>query len=552
MSAPGIFRPPAAVNEPVRGYEPGSPHRESLRARLAEMERERLDIPLVIGGEDVRTGTTRDAVMPHRKEHVLGDVHQGGAAEVERAIASAGEAWHDWHRLPWEERAAVFLRAAELLAGPWRDTLNAATMLGQSKTAHQAEIDAACELVDFLRFNVQFMHRIYEEQPLSSPGVWNRMEYRPLEGFVFAVTPFNFTAIAGNLPSSAALMGNTVVWKPASTASVSAYYLMRLFQEAGLPPGVINLVYGGGAEVGDVALRSPHLAGVHFTGSTPVFQGMWKTIGDSIDRYRNYPRIVGETGGKDFIVAHPSADPDAVAAAILRGSFEYQGQKCSAASRIYAPSNLWPALRERLEEEVAGIGMGDVTDFSNFMGAVIDAKALGGHREAIEEARRTEGVQIVAGGGVDDSEGFFVEPTIIETRDPHFRLMKEELFGPIVTTYVYPENEWEQTLELIDETAPYGLTGAVFSDDREAVIEAEEALRYAAGNFYVNDKPTGAVVGQQPFGGARASGTNDKAGSMWNLIRWVSPRTIKETFTPATDYRYPFMEPDAQRDRSGP
>jgi 1-pyrroline-5-carboxylate dehydrogenase len=552
MSSPGIFRPPAAVNEPVRGYEPGSPHRESLRRRLTEMERERLDIPLVIGGEDIRTGTTREAVMPHRKEHVLGDVHQGGAAEVERAIESAGDAWQDWHRLPWEERAAVFLRAAELLAGPWRDTLNAATMLGQSKTAHQAEIDAACELADFLRFNVQFMHRIYEEQPLSSPGVWNRMEYRPLEGFVFAVTPFNFTAIAGNLPSSAALMGNTVVWKPASTASVSAYYLMRLFEEAGLPPGVINLVYGAGAEIGDVALRSPHLAGVHFTGSTPVFQGMWKTIGDSIDRYRNYPRIVGETGGKDFIVAHPSADPDAVAAAILRGSFEYQGQKCSAASRIYAPSNLWPALRERLEEEVAGIGMGDVTDFSNFMGAVIDGNALRGHREAIEEARRSEGVQIVAGGGVDDSEGFFVEPTVIETRDPHFRLMKEELFGPIVTTYVYPENEWEQTLELIDETAPYALTGAVFSDDREAVIEAEEALRYAAGNFYVNDKPTGAVVGQQPFGGARASGTNDKAGSMWNLIRWVSPRTIKETFTPATDYRYPFMEPDAQRDRSGP
>ena len=552
MSAPGIFRPPAAVNEPVRGYEPGSPHRESLRGRLAEMERERLDIPLVIGGEDVRTGATREAVMPHRKAHVLGDVHQGGAPEVQRAIEAAGEAWHDWHRVPWEERAAVFLRAAELLAGPWRDTLNAATMLGQSKTAHQAEIDAACELTDFLRFNVQFMHRIYEEQPLSSPGVWNRMEYRPLEGFVFAVTPFNFTAIGGNLPSSAALMGNTVVWKPASTASVSAYYLMRLFEEAGLPPGVINLVYGAGAEIGDVALASPELAGVHFTGSTPVFQSMWKTIGGSIDRYRNYPRIVGETGGKDFIVAHPSADPDAVAAAILRGSFEYQGQKCSAASRIYAPSNLWPALRERLEEEVAGIGMGDVSDFGNFMGAVIDENALRGHREAIADARSAEGVEIVAGGGVDDSEGFFVEPTVIETRDPHFRLMREELFGPIVTTYVYPENEWEQTLELIDETAPYALTGAVFADDREALIEAEEALRYAAGNFYVNDKPTGAVVGQQPFGGARASGTNDKAGSMWNLIRWVSPRTIKETFMPATDYRYPFMEPDAQRERSGP
>jgi len=518
------------------------------------MEGERLDLPSVIGGEDVRTGKTSEAVMPHRKVHVLADVHQGGAAEVERAIDAAGEAWHDWHRLPWEERAAIFLRAAELLAGPWRDTLNAATMLGQSKTAHQAEIDAACELTDFLRFNVQFMHRIYEEQPISSPGVWNRLEYRPLEGFVFAVTPFNFTAIAGNLPSSAALMGNTVVWKPAGTASLSAHYLMRLFEEAGLPPGVINLVYGPGAEIGNAALSSPQLAGVHFTGSTPVFQSMWKTIGNSIDGYRNYPRIVGETGGKDFIVAHPSADADAVATAILRGSFEYQGQKCSAASRVYAPSNLWPALRERLAEEVATIRMGDVSDFGNFMGAVIDGKALAGHREAIEEAQAHGETEIVAGGGVDDSEGFFVEPTVIETRDPGFRLMRDELFGPIVTAYVYPEGKWEETLELIDESAPYALTGAVFSDDREAVIEAEEALRYTAGNFYVNDKPTGAVVGQQPFGGARASGTNDKAGSMWNLIRWVSPRTIKETFVPPEDYRYPFMQPEdgAPADGSAP
>ena len=550
MSAPGIFRPPPAVNEPIRGYEPGSPERERLTRRLETMRGERLDIPLVIGGEEVRTGKTAEAVMPHEKAHVLADVHQGGRPEVERAIVSAGAAWQDWHRMPWEERAAIFLRAAELLAAPWRDTLNAATMLGQSKTAHQAEIDAACELTDFIRFNVHFMTRIYEEQPLSSPGVWNRMEYRPLEGFVFAVTPFNFTAIAGNLPSSAALMGNTVVWKPASTAMVSAHYVMRLFQEAGLPPGVINLVYGSGSEIGDVALASPELAGVHFTGSTPVFQGMWKTIGGNIDRYRNYPRIVGETGGKDFIVAHPTADPDAVATAIIRGSFEYQGQKCSAASRIYAPSNLWPQVRERLEEEVSEIRMGDVADFRNFMGAVIDAKSLKGHREAIELARSTQDVDVIVGGGVDDSEGFFVEPTVIETRDPHFPLMRDELFGPIVTTYVYPENRWEETLELIDETAPYGLTGAVFSDDREAVIEAEEALRYAAGNFYVNDKPTGAVVGQQPFGGARASGTNDKAGSMWNLIRWVSPRTIKETFVPPTDYRYPFMGPDG--DGSGP
>jgi len=551
VTAPGIFRPPPPVNEPVLGYAPGSPERASLQLRLERMKSERPDVPLVIGGEEVRTGTTREAVMPHKKEHVLADVHQGGAAEVERAIGAAAEAWEDWHRLPWEDRAAVFLRAAELLAGPWRDTLNAATMLNQSKTAHQAEIDAACELTDFFRFNVHFMTRIYEEQPISSPGMWNRMEYRPLEGFVFAVTPFNFTAIGGNLPSSAALMGNTIVWKPATTAMLSAHYVMKLFEEAGLPPGVINLVYGPGAEIGGAALSSEHLAGIHFTGSTPVFQGMWKTVGENIASYRNYPRIVGETGGKDFIVAHPSADVDAVAAAIVRGSFEYQGQKCSAASRVYAPSNLWPALRERLEEQVSTIRMGDVSDFGNFMGAVIDAKALGEHREAIEEARAADHAEIVVGGGVRDDEGFFVEPTVIATKDPDFRLMREELFGPIVTTFVYPEGKWEETLELVDSTAPYALTGAVFAGEREALVEAEDALRYTAGNFYVNDKPTGAVVGQQPFGGARASGTNDKAGSMWNLIRWVSPRTIKETFAPPRDYRYPFLEPDEPGRRDG-
>jgi 1-pyrroline-5-carboxylate dehydrogenase len=550
VSAPGIFRPPKPTNEPVRDYAPGSPERAELKQRLAEMERERLEIPLVIGGEDVTTGDLTESVMPHRKDHVLADVHQGGAAEVDRAIKAAAEAWEDWSRLPWEERAAVFLRAAELLAGPWRSTLNAATMLGQSKTAHQAEIDAACELIDFYRFNVEFMTRIYEEQPISSQGMWNRMEYRPLEGFVFAVTPFNFTAIAGNLPASAALMGNTVVWKPAGTASYSAYYVMRLLQEAGLPPGVINLVYGRGAEIGDAALASPELAGVHFTGSTPVFQSMWKTIGQNIAEYRNYPRIVGETGGKDFIVAHPSADVDAVATAILRGSFEYQGQKCSAASRVYAPANLWPELRERLADQVATIKMGDVADFENFMGAVIDDKSLKTQQEAIEEARTHKETEVLVGGGVRDDEGYFVEPTVIETKDPDFRLLRDELFGPVVTAYVYPESKWQDTLELVDRTAPYGLTGAVFADDREAVIEADEALRYAAGNFYVNDKPTGAVVGQQPFGGARASGTNDKAGSMWNLIRWVSPRTIKETFVPPTDYRYPFMAPDG--DGSGP
>jgi 1-pyrroline-5-carboxylate dehydrogenase len=551
VSRPGIFRPPKPSNEPVKDYAPGSPERAELQARLTEMQAERIELPLVIGGEDVTTDTTAEAVMPHRKSHVLADVHQGGADEVERAIEAAGEAWADWSRLPWEERAAVFLRAADLLSGPWRATLNAATMLGQSKTAHQAEIDAACELIDFYRFNVEFMTRIYEEQPLSSQGVWNRMEYRPLEGFVFAVTPFNFTAIAGNLPASAALMGNTVVWKPAGTAAYSAHFLMRLLQEAGLPPGVINLVYGPGATVGDAALASPNLAGVHFTGSTAVFQSMWKTIGSNIETYRNYPRIVGETGGKDFIVAHPSANVEEVATAIVRGSFEYQGQKCSAASRVYAPANLWPELRERLAEQVAQLKVGDVTDFENFMGAVIDKSSFKTQREAIEEARAHAKSEVLVGGGTSDDEGYFVEPTVIETQDPDFRLLRDELFGPVVTTYVYPEGKWQDTLELVDKTAPYGLTGAVFADDRDAVVEAQETLRYAAGNFYVNDKPTGAIVGQQPFGGARASGTNDKAGSMWNLIRWVSPRTIKETFVPPKDYRYPFMAPDST-DGSGP
>jgi 1-pyrroline-5-carboxylate dehydrogenase len=540
MSRPGIFRPPPPRNEPVVGYEPGSPERAELQARLEEMAAEPLEIPVVVGGEEIRTGETFDAVMPHDKERVLAHVHKAGPGEVEKAIAASAEAWEDWHRLPWEERAAVFLRAAELLSGPWRSTLVAATMLNQSKTAHQAEIDAACETIDFWRFNVQFMTRIYEEQPVSSPGVWNRMEYRPLEGFVFAISPFNFTAIGANLVGSPALMGDVVLWKPASTAALSSYWTLKLLEEAGLPPGVVNFLPGSGAAVGDPVLASEHLAGVHFTGSTEVFHSIWKTIGENIDRYRNYPRIVGETGGKDFIVAHPSADVDAVAAAILRGSFEYQGQKCSAASRVYAPSNLWPELKERLVEEVGTITMGDVTDFSNFMGAVIDGKSFARQREAIDYAKGN-GAEVIAGGGTDDSKGFFVEPTVIQTTDPRDRLMSEEFFGPIVTTYVYPEGEWEQTLELVDETAPYGLTGAIFSQDRVAIDEAQEALRYAAGNFYVNDKPTGAVVGQQPFGGSRASGTNDKAGSMWNLIRWVSPRTIKETFVPPRDYRYPFL-----------
>jgi len=553
MSRPAISLPPKPRNEPVKDYAPGSTERAELQKRLRELENERIEIPLVIGGKDVKTGTTFEAVEPHNKKHVLADVHSGGPAEVEQAIAAAREARRDWARMPWEDRAAIFLRAAELLAGPWRATLNAATMLNQSKTAHQAEIDAACELTDFFRFNVEFMTRIYREQPESAPGIWNRLEYRPLEGFVFAVTPFNFTAIAGNLPSSPALMGNTVVWKPASTAAFSAYYVMRLLQEAGLPDGVINLVYGSGSVIGDAALASPELAGIHFTGSTPVFNSMWKTVGDNVGNYRNYPRIVGETGGKDFIVAHPTADVDAVATAIVRGSFEYQGQKCSAASRVYAPSNLWPQLRERLADEVKELKLGDVADFSNFMGAVIDQNSFKTQREAIEEAKSASRTKVLVGGGVDDTEGYFVEPTVIETEDPEFRTMREELFGPVVTTYVYPENAYEDTLDLVDRSAPYGLTGAVFARDREAIEEAHEKLQYAAGNFYVNDKPTGAVVGQQPFGGSRASGTNDKAGSMWNLIRWVSPRTIKETFVPPKDYRYPYMAADGPHtDGSGP
>ena len=437
----------------------------------------------------------------------------------------------------------MFLRAAELISGPWRSTINAATMLNQSKTAYQAEIDAACETIDFLRFNAEYLVRIYEEQPVSSAGVWNRMEYRALEGFVFAISPFNFTAIGANLTTSPALMGNTVVWKPASTQALSAWITMRILEEAGLPPGVINLVFGPGAEMGAAALASPELAGVHFTGSTGVFHSIWRTIGNDIDRYRNYPRIVGETGGKDFILAHPSADPGAVAAAIVRGSFEYQGQKCSASSRLYIPSNIWGEVRETLVSEVGSIGVGDVSDFTNFMGAVIDESSFKTQRDAIAEAKDA-GADIVVGGGVDDSEGWFVEPTVIETSDPGFRLLRDELFGPVVTAYVYDESKWHDTLDLVDSTSAYALTGAVFSGDRYAIDEAHEALRYAAGNFYVNDKPTGAVVGQQPFGGARASGTNDKAGSMWNLIRWVSPRTIKETLVPPTDYRYPFLQPD--------
>jgi 1-pyrroline-5-carboxylate dehydrogenase len=541
VSGFGRFQPPAPVNEPVREYGPGTPDRARLQRRLKDLAGQRIEIPLVIGGRAVTTSSTLPTVMPHDAAHVLGDVHQGGAAEVRSAIDAASAAWRDWSRTPWEDRAAVFLRAADLLTGPWRETINAATMLGQSKTAYQAEIDAACELADFLRFNVAFMLRMYDEQPISSSGIWNRAEYRALEGFVLAITPFNFTSIAGNLPSAPALLGNTVVWKPSQTASYAAHHLMALLQAAGLPDGVINLVYGDPVEVTQVALADPALAGVHFTGSTSVFQSIWSQVGENIARYRNYPRLVGETGGKDFILAHASAEPAAIATAIIRGSFEYQGQKCSAASRVFVPDSLWPQLEGRLADEVSTIRVGDITDFGNFMGAVIDEKAFARHRAAIEEAKSSPGHRILAGGGYDDSRGWFVDPTVVVTDRADSRLLREELFGPIVTLYVYPEREYAETIELIDTATPYGLTGAVFANDRQAVRQARDGLRYAAGNFYVNDKPTGAVVGQQPFGGARASGTDDKAGSLWNLIRWVSPLAIKETFVPATDYRYPFM-----------
>jgi 1-pyrroline-5-carboxylate dehydrogenase len=541
MSAPGAFRPPLPVNEPIRAYAPGSAERAALQARLAELAGQHVDMPLVIGGRDVSTGRTVPAVMPHRTAHVLGTTHWAGQPELDQAIRAAAAAWPDWSRLPWTERAAVFLRAADLLAGPWRDTVNAATMLGQSKTAHQAEIDAACELCDFLRFNVAFAARIYEEQPESSPGVWNRVEYRPLEGFVLAVTPFNFTSIAANLPASAALMGCTAVWKPSESAAYSAHFAMRLLQEAGLPDGVINLVHGPGPELVPAALASADLAGVHFTGSTAVFRGIWSQVGEHLASYRNYPRLVGETGGKDFIVAHRSADPETLVTAVVRGSFEFQGQKCSASSRVFVPESLWPGVRDQLADQVASIPVGDVADFRNFMGAVINRRSFDRQAEAIAEARARPDHSVLAGGGTDAAEGWFVQPTVVVTEDPGSRLLRDELFGPVVTVLVYPDGEYEATLDLVDRSTPYALTGAVLATDRAAIETAHERLRYAAGNFYVNDKPTGAVVGQQPFGGARASGTNDKAGSLWNLARWVSPRTIKETFVPARDYRYPFM-----------
>jgi 1-pyrroline-5-carboxylate dehydrogenase len=538
----GAFRVPEPRNEPVLSHAPGTPERRALKARIAELSGQEIEIPLVIGGKEVRTGQLADARMPHRHGHRLARWHQAGRAEALQAVEAARAARRDWAALPFADRAAVFLEAADLLSGGWRPTLDAATMLGQSKTAHQAEIDAACETADFWRFNVAFAERILAEQPLSPPGVWNRVEYRPLEGFVFAVTPFNFTSIAANLPTAPALMGNAVVWKPASSAVYSAWWVFQLLQAAGLPPGVVNFVPGPGRAVGDAVLSHPDLAGLHFTGSTGVLQSMWRAVAEGLPRYRTYPRIVGETGGKDFVFAHPSADPDALATALARGAFEFQGQKCSAASRAYVPESLWPAVRERLLAQVASMRMGDpAEDFRVFLGAVIDQGAFDGIKGYVEIARSSHETKILSGGGCDDATGYFIQPTVVQTQNPRHRLMEEEIFGPVLTLFVYPDARLDEALDLVNGTSPYGLTGAIFARDRRAVERLTRSLVDAAGNFYVNDKPTGAVVGQQPFGGARASGTNDKAGSMWNLVRWVSPRAIKENFVPPTALDYPHM-----------
>jgi len=538
-----LFTVPPPRNEPVLAYAPGSPERRELRARLGRMAGEAIEIAPRIGGRRVTTGKVFEVVMPHDHHHVLAICHAAGAAEVAQAVEAALEAHRSWSRMAWQDRAAIFLKAADLLAGPWRQVLNAATMLGQSKTVHQAEIDAACELVDFWRFNVHFAAEIYRQQPLSAPGAWNVVDYRPLEGFVLAVTPFNFTSIGGNLPTAPAIMGNTVLWKPASTAVYSAHYIMELLEEAGLPPGVINMLPGPGPEVGEPALASPDLAGVHFTGSTATFQAMWETVGRNVRRYRSYPRVVGETGGKDFVFAHASADVPALVTALVRGAFEYQGQKCSAASRAFVPTSLWPAVERGLREQVARIRVGDPADFTNFMGAVIDRAAFDRIRGYIDWARRSPDCEILLGGACDDGKGWFVEPTVVLAHRPDVKLMREEIFGPVLTVRVYEDHELDAALHECDRGAPYALTGSVFARDREAIVRISDALRHAAGNFYVNDKPTGAVVGQQPFGGGRASGTNDKAGSLLNLLRWVSPRTIKETFVPPTDFTYPFMQP---------
>ena len=537
----GFFKVPKAVNEPVKGYAPGSPERKAVLEVYKELWNTKVDVPLYIGKEEIRTGNTTEMYPPHDHKHLLGTYHNADKGLVEKAIEEALKAREKWANLPWEERAAVFLKAADLIAGPYRAKMNAATMIAQSKTVHQAEIDSACELIDFLRFNVEFMANIYNDQPNSSEGVWNRVEYRPLEGFVYAVTPFNFTAISGNLPTSAALMGNVVVWKPSASQVFSANVIVEVLKKAGLPAGVINVVNGDARMVTEVLLASPHFAGIHFTGSTNVFQSIWKQIGDNIHKYRTYPKIVGETGGKDFIIAHPSADAQEVATAITRGAFEFQGQKCSAASRVYLPKSKADAILALVKKDVESFKMGSPEDMSNFITAVINKVAFDKLASYIDQAKKDKEASILVGGGYDSSKGWFIEPTVIVTTNPKYTTMETELFGPVVTVYVYEDAQWSETLKLVDETSEYALTGAVFADCRYAIDEAVKALTNAAGNFYVNDKPTGAVVGQQPFGGARASGTNDKAGSAQNLLRWVSPRLIKETFVSPTDYRYPFL-----------
>ena len=536
-----MIKVPAPINEPVRGYEPGSAQRESLKRRLDTMAKERLEIPCHIGGKDVRTATKKQAIMPHDHKHVLGDFYVAGKEEMHMAVQAALKAKPAWEALPWQERVAIFLKAADLLAGPYRDLLNGATMLGQSKTAFQAEIDAAAELIDFFRFNAHFYQQILEVQPYSPAGTWNQMDYRPLEGFVLAITPFNFTSIAGNLPATPALVGNTVIWKPSTTQMYSAHFIMQILREAGLPAGVINMVPSAGSVLGDTLLPMRDLAGVHFTGSTAVFNNIWRTVGQNLDHYRGYPRLVGETGGKDFIFVHASADSEAVAVAMLRGAFEFQGQKCSAASRAYVPKSLWGKIQEKLLADLKTVKMGDPRDFSNFVNAVIDEKAFNKISDYIEHARNSTEAKIIAGGKCDSSNGYFIEPTVIQATSPKYRSMVEEIFGPVLTVYVYEDDKLDETLRACDEDSPYGLTGAVFARDRYAVQYMNQRLRHAAGNFYINDKPTGAVVGQQPFGGARASGTDDKAGSHLNLYRWLAARSIKETFVPPKDYRYPFL-----------
>lgn len=537
-----IFEVPVAINEPVLQYAPGSPEKSALKAEIRRMKRKKVDIPMYIGGKEIRTKNKVAIHPPHAIKQVLGHFHKGEGKHVKMAIDAALAAKKDWENMPWQDRAAIFLKAADLLSGPYRDKMNAATMLGQSKNVFQAEIDCVCELADFFRFNVQYMTQIYMDQPESSAGIWNRLEYRPLEGFVFALTPFNFTSIAGNLPAAPALMGNTIVWKAAQTQIYSAAVIMEIFQEAGLPPGVINLVFVSGPVAGNVIFKHRDFAGLHFTGSTGVFQTIWKMVGDNIKNYKSYPRIVGETGGKDFVVAHPSAHPKEVSTALARGAFEFQGQKCSAASRAYIPASMWREVKKYLIEDVKSFKMGNPEDFSNFINAVIDESAFDKISSYIADAKKAKGVKIIAGGSFKKTVGYFIEPTVLQVDDPKYVTMCEEIFGPVLTIYVYKDEEYAQILDLVDETSPYALTGAVFSEDRDAITLANEKLRYAAGNYYINDKPTGAVVGQQPFGGGRASGTNDKAGSVLNLFRWVSPRTMKETFNPPRDYRYPFMK----------